>query len=285
MKLVIPCAHSKRLTYSGHPLVMGILNVTPDSFSDAGRYLDLDAAIAHGIQMEADGANIIDIGGESTRPGAKSVSLDEELRRVIPIIRNLSKLVRVPISIDTYKAEVARQAIDAGCSIINDVTAMQRDPAMAVVAARSKSSLILMHMRGDPKTMQGRPRYRDVVREALSFLGGAVKQAEESGVERSRILIDPGLGFGKTVEHNLTLMASLGHFTSFGQPVVIGPSRKSFIGKALNAKRADRLAGTLACIAMAERHGVHVVRVHDVKETVQFLRMIESFGESHEAVS
>lgn len=252
---------------------MGILNVTPDSFSDGGVFLDPDSAVERGIQLAAEGADVIDVGGESTRPGSRGVPLEEELRRVLPVVRRLAKAVGIPLSIDTSKAEVAAQAIEAGASLVNDVTALRRDPAMATVVARSRTTVILMHMRGTPQTMQRSPRYQDVVREVAAFLGEAAGRAMAAGIERTRILLDPGLGFGKTVEQNLELLRGLPHLISLGFPVVVGPSRKSFIGKVLDADVHDRLSGTLACVALAVRHGVRIVRVHDVRSTVQFIRM------------
>jgi len=269
----IPCAHT-RLIYRGAPLVMGILNVTPDSFSDGQCCADPDAAIVRGMHMAEEGADLIDVGGESTRPGALPVALEEELRRVIPVIARLAKVVQIPISVDTLKAEVARQAMDVGASIINDVSALRADPAMALIAAQSKAAVILMHMRGTPVTMQRAPRYGDVTEEVYAFLVNAAQRAEASGIDRRRLLIDPGLGFGKTTAHNLTLMHRLDQFVASGYLVVIGPSRKRFIGEVLDADIDERLAGTLACIAQAQRAGVQVVRVHDVRPAVQLIRMV-----------
>jgi dihydropteroate synthase len=255
---------------------MGILNVTPDSFSDGGLYLDAGAAVARAEQMVAEGADVIDIGGESTRPGSTGVALAEELRRTIPVIRRLAKAVRVPLSIDTSKADVAQRALDAGAAIVNDITALRGDPRMASVVARHRANVILMHMAGTPRTMQRHPRYRDVVREVAAFLKRQAAQAQDAGISRSRILIDPGLGFGKTVTHNVVLMRHLSRFVSLGYPVVIGPSRKSFIGKTLNVEIGDRLAGTLACVASASWQGAAMVRVHDVKASVQLLQMLHA---------
>ena len=260
---------------------MGILNATPDSFSDGGRYLDPSAAVERALQMEAEGAAVIDVGGESTRPGAPHVPLDEELRRVIPVIERLAKAARVPISVDTAKSAVAERAFDAGASMLNDVTALSGDPAMAGIAARAKASVILMHMRGTPRTMQRSPRYRDVVAEVLAFLREAVDRAMEQGIARARLLIDPGLGFGKTVAHNLALMRSLDRFHSLGLPIVLGPSRKSFIGTVVDAEVDERLAGTLACVAQAFYGRVRLVRVHDVQPAVQLIRMLEAIEDGH----
>ena len=255
---------------------MGVLNVTPDSFSDGGRFLSPAAVVAQGRRMADEGADLLDVGGESTRPGSRGVRVGEEIRRVLPVIERLAAAVRIPISIDTSKAEMARLSIGAGACLINDVTALRGDPAMAEVAARSRAAVILMHMRGAPRTMQRAPRYGDVVTEVGEFLRSAAARAEEAGIERRRILVDPGLGFGKTVRHNLQLMQGLGRLAALGYPVVLGPSRKSFIGVTLDAPIEDRLAGTLACVAQASRVGVQVVRVHDVKPAVQLLRMLEA---------
>lgn len=289
----IPCGGRSRVTFQRRPLVMGILNVTPDSFSDGGIFLDPEAAIRHAEQMARDGADVIDVGGESTRPGAMPVSVEEELRRVLPVIRVLAKRLSVPLSIDTSKAEVARRAIDAGAALVNDVTALRGDPDMGAVIARARVPVILMHMRGNPRTMQQAPRYRDVVHDVKTFLSEAIRRAEVSGIQPDRILIDPGLGFGKTVTHNLLLLRHLDALIALGKPVVIGPSRKSFIGRVLvapparrdtsspawtvparsDAIVAERLSGTLACVAYAMTHQVQMVRVHDVKPTVQLVTM------------
>jgi len=253
-----------------------VLNVTPDSFSDGGSFLSPSAAVRRGVQMAREGADLIDVGGESTRPGAVGVSLKEELRRVLPVIRRLREAVRVPLSIDTSKAEVARQAIEAGAAVVNDVTALRHDREMAAAVAESRAAVILMHMRGTPRTMQRRPRYHDVVDEVEAFLIAAAERAQGAGIERSRILVDPGLGFGKTVGHNLALLRALPRLIRLGFPVVVGPSRKSFIGKTLGAEVGERLAGTLACVAFAHRCGARVVRVHDVQPAVHLLKMLEA---------
>ena len=269
-------SHPHRLAYRGRPLVMGILNVTPDSFSDGGFFADTKAAVQHGLRMADDGADVIDVGGESTRPGAQAVPVEAELSRVLPVITQLAGRLRIPISIDTSKSDVAFQALEAGASLINDVTALRGDPQMSSVAARSQAAVILMHMRGSPRTMQGTPRYHDVVEDVAGFLRKAAAAAQQAGIARSRIWLDPGLGFGKTVEHNLTLLRGLAHFVELGFPVVIGPSRKSFIGATLNADLKDRLSGTLACVAQAFQYGVQMVRVHDVKPAVHLLKMLEA---------
>jgi len=252
---------------------MGILNVTPDSFSDGGAFYSPDAAVARGLELAGQGADLVDIGGESTRPGAQAVPLEEELRRTIPVIERLVRQTSIPLSIDTSKAEVARQALDAGASLINDVTALQGDPGMASVASQARCGVILMHMRGEPRTMQQRPRYADVAAEVAAFLKTAAARARSAGIHASRILIDPGIGFGKTVRHNLRLMRHLDRIVKLGYPVVIGPSRKSFIGKLTGASAQDRLPGTLACLSAADRVGVAVVRVHDAAQARQFLEV------------
>ncbi len=262
------------------PLIMGILNVTPDSFSDGGRFFNQAAAIRQGQMFVEAGADLLDIGGESTRPGARPVSLSEELKRTIPVISGLARSVRVPLSIDTTKAEVARQALQAGASLVNDVSALSADREMARVAAKAKCGVILMHMQGSPRTMQKRPRYRDVGREVLRFLEQAARKAQLAGIARKRIMIDPGFGFGKTLDHNVTLMRSLRTFVRTQYPVVIGPSRKSFIGKLTGAQVEDRLPGTLACVARAWLDGVAIVRVHDVAQTKQFLRLLAAIAPS-----
>ena len=265
-------------------LIMGVLNVTPDSFSDGGVYLDSEAAIRHAEEMVAAGADVLDIGGESTRPGAQPVVIDEELRRIIPVIQALAERVNVPISVDTSKAEVARQAIAAGASIVNDVTALRGDPVMARVIARAGASVILMHMQGAPQTMQQRPRYRDVVADVGTFLAERIRAARRAGIAGDRIWIDPGLGFGKTDAHNLALLQRLSELQRLRTPIVVGPSRKSFIGRLLRIEDPrERLAGTLACVALALEQGASMVRVHDVKAVAEFVTMWHALHSSHAA--
>jgi dihydropteroate synthase len=268
--VTIPCGRF-RLRVADRPLVMGILNLTPDSFSDGGRCLRRRDALRYAEQMIADGAAVIDVGGESTRPGAAPVSVQEELRRVLPVVERLAPCV--PVSIDTSKAEVAAAAVAAGASIVNDVTAMRGDPRMVDVVARSQAAVILMHMRGTPRTMQRNPRYDNVVREVGAFLRGAARQAERAGIAPERILIDPGIGFGKQLRHNLELLHGIDRLRRIGYPVVIGPSRKSFIGHLLGVDVDRRLAGTLACVAHAAAQGVEIVRVHDVAPAVHVVTM------------
>ncbi|MEA2161152.1 MAG: dihydropteroate synthase [Solirubrobacteraceae bacterium] len=249
----------------GHFDLMGVVNVTPDSFSDGGHYLDSAAATAHGLQLEREGATILDIGGESTRPGARPVPEDEELRRVIPVIEALvSAGTGAQISIDTSKAAVAAAALDAGASLVNDVTALRGDPLMAGLVAERQVELCLMHMLGDPRTMQLDPSYGDVVDDVKAFLGERMTVAIAAGVAQDRILLDPGIGFGKTVAHNLELLRRLGELVALGRPVVVGTSRKSFIGKLTGRDVDDRIAGTIATNVLAYERGARVFRVHDV---------------------
>jgi dihydropteroate synthase len=257
-------------------LVMGVLNVTPDSFSDGGRFLDHEAAVAHGLRMAEDGAAILDVGGESTRPGSDEVTVEEELARVVPVIKRLAAEVDMPLSIDTRKPEVARAALDAGAVAVNDVSGA-REPGMLEVVAASGAGLVLMHMLGDPKTMQVEPRYEDVVREVRAYLAQRLEAAEAAGIDRDRLAVDPGLGFGKTYEHNLELMWHIDRFLGLGVPVVVGPSRKSFIGAALGDLPIDqRLEGTVGAAAWLAGKGAHIVRVHDVEPVVRALRVVDA---------
>jgi dihydropteroate synthase len=257
-------------------LVMGILNVTPDSFSDGGRFLDHERAVEHGLRMVEEGADLLDVGGESTRPGSDSVSVDEEVGRVVPVVKRLVAEVEVPISIDTRKAEVAAAALDAGATIVNDVSA-GRDPGMFPVARDAEAGLVLMHMLGAPKTMQVEPRYEDVVGEVRQYLTDRIEAAEAAGIDRARIAADPGLGFGKTSQHSLTLMRSIDAFLDLGVPIVVGPSRKSFIGAALGDAPVDqRLEGTAGAVAWLAGRGAHIVRVHDVGTMVKVLAVVDA---------
>ena len=261
---------------SAHAMIMGVLNVTPDSFSDGGRFFTTDRAVEQGKQMVADGAQIIDIGGESTRPGAEAISADEELARVIPVVEKLREGVSALLSIDTSKAEVARAALDAGASIINDITGGRADPEMFALAAERKAALILMHMQGTPRTMQVAPHYEDVVREVANFFRQQYERALECGVDAMAIAFDPGIGFGKTVEHNLALLAHLERLRVHGRPLVVGVSRKSSLAKMIGSKAMeDRLAPTIAFTALVRERGANVLRVHDVKENAAALRVTE----------
>ena len=263
-------------------LLMAIINVTPDSFYDGGKRLDPDRAVADGIGLVEAGADIIDIGGESTRPGAGAVSMEEERQRVLPVIRGLRRNVKVPISIDTNKAQIARAALREGADIVNDISALRFDPRMAVLVATEKVPVVLMHMQGTPKTMQAEPCYNNVLREVQDFLTDRVHFAIDAGVERENIIIDPGIGFGKTLDHNLTLLRGLPALASMGQPLLVGASRKAFIGKILGVEPDERLEGSLAAAIAAVFGGAHIIRVHDVKETRKAIRVADAirFGAS-----
>lgn len=267
-----------RLDFSAGTLVMGVLNVTPDSFSDGGRYVDPQAAVAHGLEMAAQGAGIIDVGPESSRLGSARVNADEQIRRAVPVIKQLARQVDVPISIDTYHPTVAAAALDAGAAIINDITALG-DPRMARLAADRGAAVVLMHMQGTPETMQREPHYDDVVREVLDFLVDRAQKARQAGIPPERVFIDPGIGigFGKTTEHNLVLMKRIDRFVESGYRVLVGTSRKRFIGEITGrTDTADRLAGTLATVAHGAAAGVAIVRVHDVAPAVDVIRMIRA---------
>jgi dihydropteroate synthase len=255
---------------------MGIVNVTPDSFSDGGLFFDTGAAVAHGRELVGAGADLLDIGGESTRPGAEPVGTVEELRRVLPVVEGLAGLA--PISVDTSKAEVASAAIDAGATIVNDVTALRGDPEMAAVCAGAGVEVVLMHMLGTPRTMQQDPRYDDVVAEVRDFLLQRVETASAAGIDRDRIWIDPGIGFGKDVGHNLELLRHTDRFADTGLPVLVGPSRKAFIGRLDGSPEADRTGGTVAACIAAMEGGAGMVRVHDVQPVAQALRIREAIA-------
>jgi dihydropteroate synthase len=254
---------------------MGVLNVTPDSFSDQGLYLDSEKAIGRGLEMVKDGADIVDVGGESTRPGADDVSVQEEIDRVIPVIEGILKAVNIPISIDTRKARVAEEAIKSGAVIVNDISGLRHDPAMASIIAKYGVAAILMHSKGTPKVMQHNPRYDDTVPEIIASLKESIEIAKRAGVAEDRIIIDPGIGFGKTVIHNLEILNRLDEFKAIGRPICIGTSRKSFIGKILGQNMPhDRLIGTIASSVIAIAKGARLIRVHDVKEMVDNLLLI-----------
>jgi dihydropteroate synthase len=258
-------------------LVMGVLNLTPDSFYDGGRYTSLERALARAEQMIADGADILDIGGESTRPGAEPVPLEEELRRTLPVIEALAARYDIAISIDTTKSEVARRALQAGAHIVNDISGMSFDPRMPEVVAEAGALVILMHIKGTPKTMQQNPTYDDVVREVCDALAQHAERAQRAGIPKENIWLDPGIGFGKTLEHNLQLLRHLPTLKSLGYPVLVGTSRKSFIGQILGGlPPEERLEGTLATLALAVAWGADVVRVHDVKEAVRAVKVADA---------
>lgn len=269
---------TRSLTLGELPLVMGICNVTPDSFSDGGKHHDLDKAVAAALQMETDGAAIIDIGGESTRPYSDPVATDEELSRVIPVIEALRGRLTIPISIDTSKAAVAEAAIRAGAEIINDVTGLEDDPNMASVAAKSGVGVCVMHMKGTPQTMQDDPVYENVVEEIRGYLIARKQFCLDAGIEHDRICLDPGIGFGKTHQHNLDLLRGVHRFTDLESPILIGHSRKGFIGNVIGDKKADRTAGTLAVSLAVAAAGAHVIRVHDVKPTMDALKLFAASG-------
>jgi dihydropteroate synthase len=258
-------------------LLMGIVNVTPDSFSDGGRFLGSDDAVKHGLKMAADGADILDVGGESTRPGADDVPVDEELARVLPVIEGIrAELPDIPLSIDTRRAEVARRAIDAGAAIVNDVTAAA-DPLMLPLAREAGAGLVLMHMKGEPKTMQEHPAYDDVVVEVRTFLAARLGAAVASGVPRERLCVDPGIGFGKNLHHNLELLRHIGAFRDLRVPVLVGASRKRFIGELTGVDDpAQRVEGTAGAVAWCAGQGVDVLRVHDVREMARVVRVVDA---------
>jgi dihydropteroate synthase len=286
-----------RFSWSGYDMefgrrtcIMGVVNVTPDSFSDGGKFFARDAAVAQGQKLAADGADILDIGGESTRPFSDPVSADEEIERVIPVIEKLADQLTIPISIDTMKAEVARRAIDAGASMINDVSALRFDPAMGEVAGEFGTPVVLMHMLGSPKTMQESPAYDDLIADITDFLKDAIERAQKQGISKSKLIVDPGIGFGKTVAHNLFLIRHLYAFAALGVPLLIGPSRKAFIRKLLKDEHNNDIAadlpivetGTQAAVAAAVLCGAHIVRVHDAantRATVRILDAIRSVGD------
>ncbi|MCE5339600.1 MAG: dihydropteroate synthase [Planctomycetaceae bacterium] len=261
------------MDFSAGCLVMGILNVTPDSFSDGGDFLDIEKAVARGIEMEKHGAAIIDIGAESTRPGSKAVSSKEQIKRAIPVIEKLAAKIKIPISIDSKDFEVTKAAIEAGASIINDITSLA-DIRTAKLAAEKKLPVILMHMQHNPETMQKEPYYKNVVQEVLEYLLARAKAAQDAGIEKEKIFIDPGIGFGKTLEHNITLLKNIGIFVNSGYRVLLGTSRKKFIGTLTGKENPrDRILGTAATVALAAAAGVSIIRVHDVAEMVDVAKV------------
>ena len=269
---------TRELIFSRRPRLMGIVNVTPDSFSDGGPLLDARRAIEHGLHLADEGADILDVGGESTRPYSTPVTTDEELRRVLPVVQALCEQTRVPISIDTSKAAVARAALAAGAEIINDVTGLEGDPQMITVALEFAPGVCAMHMRGTPQTMQDDPRYRDVMADIREYLQQRRDALLAAGIARERICLDPGIGFGKTHQHNLTLVAQCGEFHELGCPLLVGHSRKGFIGKVLGDKEADRTAGSIGVALALARNGVQILRVHDVRPVREALLLFEASG-------
>jgi len=261
--------------------LMGVLNVTPDSFSDGGRHFSKDDAVAHGIAMARDGADIIDVGGESTRPYSSRLSAEEEMARVIPVIRQLSREIPVPISFDTYKSRVAEEALNAGASMINDISALRLDPRMAEVAAKADVPLIVMHMQGTPENMQLHPRYDDLLGEILDFLEKAVANCRSAGIKGNRVIVDPGIGFGKTFDHNLCVIHHLEKFQSLGKPLLVGPSNKAFIGHILGREAHERDTGTMATVAACVMNGAHIIRVHNVKMAFETIKVVDAIKREH----
>lgn len=264
--------------FDGPAVIMGILNVTPDSFSDGGRYTEPGPAIERGLQMVREGASILDIGGESSRPGAEPVSAAEEIRRVVPVLAGLAAASDVLLSVDTTKAEVAEQALAAGAHIINDISALTADPGMTDVARRRGAGVVLMHMQGTPRTMQREPSYEDVVEEVARYLEERVRTLAEAGLDPACLAVDPGLGFGKTVEHNVALLRGLPRLARLGRPVLVGASRKSFLGRLTGRAVDERLAPSLAALAFSVQQGAHILRVHDVKESCEVACLLAKFG-------
>ena len=255
--------------------IMGVLNVTPDSFSDGGCFLDPALAEKQALVLQDEGAHFIDVGGESTRPGSRPVTTREELRRVLPVLKRLSKKIKIPVSIDTSKYDVALAALDHGASLVNDITALSGDRRMGKLIARYRASVVLMHMQGTPETMQKRPRYRDVVKDVKQFLKKAIHQALEAGIPRARVIVDPGFGFGKSTDHNMTLLGRLDELSSLGQPVLVGLSKKSFLGHLLGVPTGQRLTASLAAASVAIERGAHVLRVHDVSAHRQLAVLVD----------
>jgi len=267
---------NKTLDFSQRAYIMGVLNLTPDSFFDGRRFLEPEAAVQHAFRMEAEGADIIDLGGESTRPGAQAVPLKEEFRRVLPVLKRLSGRLKVPISIDTYKSEVAERCIQCGAEMVNDISGLYFDPRMKEIVARHRVPVIVMHMKGTPRDMQKDPQYRDLIGEILSFFRDSISRADAAGVPADKIIIDPGIGFGKSFAHNLDILKGLESFKVLGKPIMVGVSRKSFLGKILDLPVDERLEGSIAAALYAVLRGANIVRVHDVAATVRALRTVEA---------
>ncbi|MEQ1680188.1 MAG: dihydropteroate synthase [Nitrospira sp.] len=283
-------AKGREIHYKRRPLIMGVVNVTTDSFYDGGRYVESERAIAHALELVEQGADIIDLGGESTRPGACPVSEQDELAHIIPVVKGLVHRVSVPISIDTSKSRVAKVALDYGASIINDVSALRQDPAMASVITRFDAAVVLMHMQGTPQTMQQSPQYSDVVGEVVRFLEGRVQMALRAGIAGTNILLDPGFGFGKLVNHNLDLLDGLSAIAALNRPVLVGLSRKAFIGNVVERPVEHREWGTAAAVALAVDRGAHILRVHDVAMMIDVVKMAaalnprwSSYRQEHDA--
>jgi dihydropteroate synthase len=280
MAMELFCLPFRKQTYDlkKRTLIMGVLNVTPDSFSDGGRFFSLENAVAQGEELAAQGADILDVGGESTRPGSKPLPAEEEIRRVVPVIRELSRKIPIPISVDTRKARIAALALDAGAEMINDTSALRFDPQMAEVAAASEVPVVLMHMRGDPETMQMDPHYDDLIGEIRNFFVERVNFAAKKGIAPERIILDPGIGFGKSIEkqHNLSLLKNLRSFADLQKPLLVGPSRKAFIGRILGLPPAEREEGTMAAVAVAICNGAQIVRVHEVARVRRVVQVTDA---------
>jgi len=266
----------KRFDLGSRSYVMGVLNVTPDSFSDGGEYLEPDAAVERARQMEEEGADFLDVGAESTRPGSDPVPDAEQVRRLQPVLKGLRRKVQVPVSVDTSSANVARVALDEGADMVNDVSGLTRDPKLGELVARAKVPCVVMHLPTRPKTMQDRPDYADLMAEVCDWLAGALERGQQHGIRREQMIVDPGIGFGKKLRHNLEILRRLKELESLGRPILVGPSRKSFIGHVLGLEPDERLEGTLAACVLAARNGANIVRVHDVKEAVRALRMADA---------
>lgn len=269
-------ARGRVIRFDAGPLIVGILNVTPDSFFDGGRYVGREAAVAHAVAMAKSGADFLDIGAESSRPGSLPIDEAEETRRLIPIVKAVCEAVSIPVSVDTTKASVARQALEAGAAIVNDISGLRFDRDMAAVVAETGAGLVLMHMQGTPRTMQRNPVYTDVVQDVKEFFAERIEVAVKASISTKQIILDPGIGFGKLLGHNLTLLARLREFSTFRRPLMVGVSRKSFIGQVLGRSVNDRLFGTAAAVAVAVAQGADLVRVHDVAEMKDVVRMVEA---------
>ncbi|HUX01337.1 MAG TPA: dihydropteroate synthase [Phycisphaerae bacterium] len=274
-----------RLAVGDRPLLMGVVNVTPDSFSDGGKFLEPDRAVAHARQLVQEGADILDVGGESTRPGSESVPEDEEMRRVLPVVETLAEAVQVPISIDTRHARVAREAVAAGAALVNDITGLQGDAGMARAVAETGAGVVIMHILGEPKTMQDAPHYANLMADIVRTLRRGLALAEEAGIPEERTIVDPGIGFGKTLEHNLEILAQLGQIRSLGRPILVGPSRKRFLGEVTGVQEpAERTSGTAAACALAVAAGAAILRVHDVAQVRQAVAVAHAVARAYETV-
>ncbi len=270
----------KKMDLARKVAVMGILNLTPDSFYNGGRYTTQSRVLKRVEEMVKEGADLIDVGGESTRPGAKEVDLEEEIRRVIPVISKMRELFEIPVSIDTYKAKVAKEALEAGVDMVNDISGLRFDPRLKEVVARSGAAVVLMHIKGTPRDMQNNPQYESLMGEVISCLSGSIRLAQKAGIDLEKIIVDPGIGFGKTSQHNLQILNHLGELRSLGRPILIGASRKSFIGNVLNLPLEERLEGGLAAASFAVMQGAKIIRTHDVKPTRRAVDLTQAIIQS-----